>query len=352
MHAIPMRSLPIFKFNSRAKSTCWGMALCTMFIVASFSVAGGLRTSMDTLTDNFSVEYYVVTASGGHELLYFDAADLGAASSKAAMGVVVDATVEPGGSVVTAFHVSDGNGVLPETLSVDDGEALAGSRLPLSGVVTLTASGSVEVLVSGGFSSSLFSPAWLLCGGDTMSSLTSQEDTANFAILRGPTEADIAALESRGFVVQPLIAIVEFLSSGMAEIESDALWILVPSAFVISVLAYSFLGSEIADRRREIGILKTIGAGRRRVLSYLLAESTLISSYGAALGLALGIVLSYGISTAASHMFTSVFVVEIEEVVLLLSFCVTVAAGIAGTLLPALRMTVSSPVSDLKEGNR
>lgn len=323
-----------------------------MFIVASFSVAGGLRTSMDTLSDNFSVEYYLVTVPDGAALGCFDGEDLGASSGRAALGLAVDAVVEPGDSPVTAFSVDDPNDVLPETLTVDDGEALAGADLQLSGPVTLTATGSVDVVVSGGFSSSIFPPSWLLCGALTTSTLSSGEGAANFAVLGSPSAAEVASLESEGFVVQPLMAIVEFLSSGMAELESDALWILAPSAFVIAVLAYSFVGSEVADRRREIGILKTMGAGRRRVLTYLLAEAALISAYGAALGLALGIVLSYGISTFASHLFTSVFVIEIEELVLVLSFCVTVAAGIVGTMLPALRMTVSSPVSDLKEVGR
>ena len=59
-----MRSLPFFKFGSRARSTSLGIAICTMFIVASFSVAGGLRTSMDKLKDSFSEDTYLVTMPG------------------------------------------------------------------------------------------------------------------------------------------------------------------------------------------------------------------------------------------------------------------------------------------------
>jgi ABC-type antimicrobial peptide transport system permease subunit len=59
--------------------------------------------------------------------------------------------------------------------------------------------------------------------------------------------------------------------------------------------------------------------------------------------------LSYGVSTLASSMFTSVFVIKVSESLLLLSFIVTVGAGVAGALFPALKMTLSSPVEDLKE---
>jgi hypothetical protein len=48
-------------------------------------------------------------------------------------------------------------------------------------------------------------------------------------------------------------------------------------------------------------------------------------------------------------MFTSVFVIKASESLLILSFIVTVGAGVAGALVPSLRMTLSSPVEDLKE---
>jgi putative ABC transport system permease protein len=160
---------------------------------------------------------------------------------------------------------------------------------------------------------------------------------------------EIAALEEQGFVVQPLIGIIDFLNSGVHEIKNDAVWVLIPSAFVIAVLAYSFIGSETADRRHDIGIVKTLGAGRKRVLGYLLLNALVISAWGGLLGVALGVVLSYALSTAASAMFTSVFMIETSEMLLVVSFFATVGAGVLGALIPAVKMTLTSPVQDLKE---
>jgi hypothetical protein len=48
-------------------------------------------------------------------------------------------------------------------------------------------------------------------------------------------------------------------------------------------------------------------------------------------------------------MFTSVFFIKASESLLFLSFLVTVGAGVAGALIPTVKMTFSSPVEDLRE---
>ncbi|HIH02278.1 TPA: FtsX-like permease family protein [Thermoplasmata archaeon] len=348
-----MRSLPLFKYTSRARSTSWMIALCTMFIVASFSVAAGLQSSMDTLMDNFSSEYYLVTRQTGTFPGTFDEDEVLSSVDDVAFGLFRSILVEPGYLETIAFCVVDVDGVLPEAFFVEGDEALAGQDLELAGSVALSSDPLVSATVVGKFSSSMFPSDWLLCSEELMRSVVSAgEGEWNFAIVADPTAEQASALRDGGFVVQPMIAILEFLESGMEEIRTDALLVLMPSSVVVGVLVYSFLGSEVADRRREIGILKTIGAGRKRLFSYLLTNALLITAWGAALGLALGIILSYGIATAASHIFTSVFVIEIEESLLLIAYSATLAAGLVGTLIPALRSTFTSPVEDLKEVRR
>jgi len=345
----PMPSLPLFKYSSRARSTSWAMALCTMFIVASFSVVGGLRSSMDNLADNFSSEYYLVTRPGENGPEFFGISELGEISTRSAYGVFAVAEVDSGDEAVTAFCIDDPNNVLPETLSASGSNVLAGRSLQLSGAISLSSEGTAGVYVAGRYSSTIFAPSWLLCSREVMGLLTLQHEGMNFGISGSLADSEIEGLRSAGFSVQGLIGIVEFLDAGVKEIETDVTWVLLPSAFVIAVLAYSFSAAETSDRRHDIGILKTLGAGRRRVLSYLLLNGLLLSAWGGLLGIALGIVLSYGVSTLASVVFTSVFMVDMSELLLLLSYLVTVGAGLAGAMLPAVRMTLTSPVEDLKE---
>jgi len=355
-----MFRLPLFTFNSRARSTSWGIAFCAMFLVASFSVIGGLRTSMDTLSDNFEPEYTLVTKPAGGQLGFFDPYEYTQLSDGAAFGIIVPARTSPvfeSSPSVNVICVVDPNDVLPEKLAPVGSNALAGINVPAADDVNIWPYGSEEdavtVHIAGQYSSTIFSPDMLICSEDVLRELSDQEGTVfNFAIVSHMTEDDASALSADGFDVTPMIGVVEFLDSSVQEIEEDAFWVLIPSAFVVAVLAYGYIGSEIADRRHDIGIIKTIGAGRLRVFSYLVASAVLICSWGALLGLALGTIASYGISTAASAAFTSVFVVDVQESVLILSFIVTVAAGVAGSLIPTMRMTLTRPVEDLKEAIR
>jgi ABC-type antimicrobial peptide transport system permease subunit len=343
----------MFKYTSRARSTSWMIAICTMFIVASFSVAAGLQTSMDTLMDNFSSEHYLVTRMSASGPEMFDSGDLSSVAGHAAVGLFCPVLVHPGDVSVISFCVVDDNQVLDETLSAEADEVLAGTGLSIAGNVTLDAGLTVTTTIVGRYSSSVFPSDWLLCGEQLMRSLlAADEGTYNFAIVAEPSASQMSSLVDEGFVVQPMVAILEFLESGVHELRNDALLVLLPSSFVVGVLVYSFLGSEVADRRREIGILKTIGAGRRRLFSYLLTNGLVITAWGAALGLALGVILSYGIATTASRIYPSVFVIEVEESLLVIAFVVTVVAGLVGTMIPAIRSTYTSPVEDLKDVRR
>jgi hypothetical protein len=320
-----------------------------MFIVASFSVVGGLRTSMDTLKDNFNAEYYLATKQSSVGLEFFDQQTVSEISQQSAFGVFVSARTSPEGESASVFALDDSHAILPESHVAYGSELLRGQDSPFWGPIVLEAQGVVNANVSGSFSSSIFPSNWMLGSLGLLGNLTEQPGEFNFIILKNPSSTADAYLQSKGFSLQPMIGIIEFLDSGIQEIERDANWALIPSVFVIAVLAYSFLGTETADRRHDIGIIKTVGAGRWRILSYLLTSALIISAWGGLLGLALGIVLSYGVSTLASSMFTSVFLIKASESLLLLSFVVTVGAGVAGALVPALKMTLSSPVEDLKE---
>ncbi len=196
-----------------------------------------------------------------------------------------------------------------------------------------------------------FMDEWLLGSPGLLANLTGEPTMVNFAIAESLTQGQRGDLASMGFSVQAMTGIIDFLGQSMDQIQDDVLLVLVPSSFVVAVLSYGFIGAEVADRRHDIGILKTIGARRSRILKMLLANALLISLWGGVLGLAFGIVLSYGISTAASSLFTSVFLMSIEPIVLALAFLSTIAAGMVGALLPTLRMTMSSPVRDLREGS-
>lgn len=343
-----MRKPLLFRFGSKARSTSLGIALCTMFIVASFAVADGLRASTQNLADNFSSEYSLITKADASGPTEFSPTDL-PSDELYAFGIFVEAIVQETQTKAIVFTIYDPEQALSETLVAPEGSVLVGHGRSYPGTITLTAESSVAAHVSGTYSSTMFPPSWLLGHQSLLRQLSGFEAGFNFAVANDLSADSMSSLRSDGFVVQPLIGIIEFLDTGMEEIRSDAMWVLLPSSFVIAVLAYSFIGSETSDRKHDIGIIKTIGAGRWRILWLLAANAVIISAWGGLLGLALGIVLSYGTSTVASSLFTSVFIIRASEELLIYAYIVTVGAAVAGALLPALRMTLSKPVDDLKE---
>ena len=323
-----------------------------MFIVAGFSVVGGLGTSMEKLSSSIEAEKSIIMLpSDSGAPTFFAPSSLGDIASEAALGVYFERTMHFGpddedGTLIATVGVLDEAGALGESFPVEGDQVLLGTDYTYRGDVTI---GDVDAVATGGFSSSLFSSSWAIVSLELAEQVTGEAGKYNFAIAAGVSEEVSSTLSSEGFVVQPMSGVVPFLEDGVAELEVDAFWTLVPSCFAIVVLAYGFMGSEVSDRRHEIGILKTLGAGRRRILTYLLLDALLISLWGGLIGLALGIVVSYAVSTVASVMFTSVFLMKASESLLLAALAVTVAAGVAGSLFPALRMTVSPPVEDLKE---
>jgi len=340
----------LFRFHSRARITSWGIAFCTMFIVASFSIVAGLDRSMEALTDNFSSEMSMVTLPGEDGLMPFLRSEMSALEERTAFGMFAWARSDSSPQMLPVFSVDDPFEVLGESLSVSGTDVLIGPSLSLSGAIGLEAQGSVVVDVAGRSSSAMFPSDWILASEYVLQSLLVLDTgECNFCVVGSLSASEAGGLASSGFSIQQMPGIIEFLESSVSEIRSDALWVLAPSAVVIAVLAYGFIGSEMADRRHEIGIIKTIGAARRVILVSVLRHCAVITAWGALLGLALGVVLSYAFSTAASSVFESAFLMEVEEPLLLLSFVAAMGAGLLGGLLPALRMSMSSPVGDLKE---
>src|SRR5205814_4513299 len=93
----------------------------------------------------------------------------------------------------------------------------------------------------------------------------------------------------------------------------------------------------VAERTREIGIRKALGARRRDIMSQFLVESATLSTVGAAIGIALGIALSQ-IIAATSPLPASVAPWSIVAGVL-----VGAGVGIAAGIYPASRASKLDP---------
>jgi putative ABC transport system permease protein len=98
----------------------------------------------------------------------------------------------------------------------------------------------------------------------------------------------------------------------------------------------------VAERTREIGIRKSLGARRQDILGQFLAESTTLATVGAALGIVTGIALSW-LLNAATPLPASVSPASIVLGVLL-----GMAVGILAGVYPASRAARLDPIAALR----
>jgi putative ABC transport system permease protein len=122
------------------------------------------------------------------------------------------------------------------------------------------------------------------------------------------------------------------------------------SIFVGAFIVYNALAIAVAQRRREIGILRALGVRRWQILAVFIAEGLLLGGIGAAFGLGLGYFLAKNmlgmVGATVSALYLQVkpvdLVVTIDQVWFALQ--TGLAAAALAAILPAARAASIEPV--------
>jgi putative ABC transport system permease protein len=124
------------------------------------------------------------------------------------------------------------------------------------------------------------------------------------------------------------------------------------AVFVGAFTIYNTLSITVAQRSRELALLRALGATRRQVLRSVVGEALVVGTVASAIGLVAGL----GLAQLLSGLFASlgvdlpttgtVFSTRTIVVSLAVGIVVTVLAGLG----PALRATRVSPVNAMREG--
>ena len=109
----------------------------------------------------------------------------------------------------------------------------------------------------------------------------------------------------------------------------------------------------VAERRRDIGMLRAVGASRKTVVGIILAESLLQGVVGTTVGMIVGAALAYGLSALASPLYEQFLHLGIGDPVFTLPtflFAIVMGIGITvlGGLLPAIQASRVTPLDALR----
>jgi len=124
------------------------------------------------------------------------------------------------------------------------------------------------------------------------------------------------------------------------------------SLFVGAFIIFNTFSITVAQRAREFGLLRTLGASRAQVLRSVLGEGLFLGFFGALIGLGLGVALAAGLKALFKAIGFDVpsngAVIATRTVIV--SLVVGVVVTMVATLAPALRATRVPPVEALREG--
>ena len=123
-------------------------------------------------------------------------------------------------------------------------------------------------------------------------------------------------------------------------------------SFVVIIVALgisSVLVVSVVQKQREIGILRAMGTGRRRIMTVFLLQGGLVGLAGSVLGSA----LAFGLLVVFSHIFKSpdgsaLFSAQLDPMLVLMASVVACGVGLAAAAIPARSAARMDPVQAIR----
>lgn len=153
--------------------------------------------------------------------------------------------------------------------------------------------------------------------------------------LKDGTEDDFQIMDMKQ-VLETMTTVTGYMK--MLLIAIAAVSLLVGAIGIMNMMLVS-----VAERTREIGIRKAIGAREKQIIIQFLSESILISFIGSMVGLVIGVGLSQGVGR-----FVLGYNVPFSAWPVVLSVTVAVVVGLASGVVPAFKAAKLNPIDSLR----
>ncbi|MCD0447456.1 FtsX-like permease family protein [Glycomyces sp. A-F 0318] len=122
------------------------------------------------------------------------------------------------------------------------------------------------------------------------------------------------------------------------------------AVFVSVFLIFNTFTIIVAQRQRELALLRAIGAGRRQVVGSVLAEATVIGVLASVLGLGLGILLGWGLAQIVSSSALGGLAIQLQiPLTILWAPAVGIGVTVLSALVPAVKASGVPPIAAMRE---
>lgn len=140
--------------------------------------------------------------------------------------------------------------------------------------------------------------------------------------------------------VSTIINVVNIVVGGIAAI----------SLLVGGIGIANTMFTSVLERRKEIGIMKAIGAKNKTILTIFIIESAFLGFVGGLIGVIIGLLLAFGVSTIAnSSLGETIFTLSPSPIFLASALLFSILIGVISGIIPALQAARLNPVEALRK---
>lgn len=112
--------------------------------------------------------------------------------------------------------------------------------------------------------------------------------------------------------------------------------VMVLLAVVIALIGIAnTLALSVFERTRELGLVRAVGMSKRQLRRMVRFEAALVATFGAVLGVSIGLLFGWGVVQALPVSFASTLIIPVQAIIVLV--LVAAAAGVLAAVLPARR---------------
>jgi putative ABC transport system permease protein len=150
-------------------------------------------------------------------------------------------------------------------------------------------------------------------------------------------DAAVAGLQDR-FLVADIETSEQFVDriEGLIGETLAIVNVMVALAVVIALIGIAnTLALSVFERTRELGLVRAVGMTRRQLRRMVRFEAALVATFGAVLGVAIGLLFGWGVVTALPDSFASTLAIPFQSIAVLV--IVAAMAGVLAAVLPARR---------------